>query len=57
MCEYLRLNPDNDKAPPMCAVNNQLCTLCVLGNGYTYKKAKGVDRLMYYARQAMGKGR
>ena len=40
MCEYQRINPDNESALPICIVNNKLCTLCVLGNAKTYNEAK-----------------
>ena len=37
MCEYAKYDGDF----PMCTVDgNKLCTLCVLGNAHTYKKAK-----------------
>lgn len=49
LCGYQKLNPYDDKEnpvlPPMCAVNNQLCTLCVLGNGNTYKEASRATKL------------
>lgn len=37
MCEYMRFN---DKNIPICSFRNELCTLCVKGNGNTYKKAR-----------------
>lgn len=38
MCEYQVFNPNDDL--PVCTVNNELCTLCVLGNAKTYNEAK-----------------
>ena len=37
MCEYAIFN---DKGLPICSYRNELCTLCVMGNGNTYEKAK-----------------
>lgn len=37
MCEYVKFN---DKGLPICAYNNEICTLCVLGNTKTYNEAK-----------------
>lgn len=37
MCEYVKFN---DKELPICTYNNEICTLCALGNGKTYKEAK-----------------
>lgn len=37
MCEYMRFN---DKNLPICSYRNELCTLCVKGNGNTYEKAR-----------------
>jgi hypothetical protein len=37
MCEYAKFDGDI----PICTVDdNKLCTLCVLGNADTYKKAR-----------------
>jgi hypothetical protein len=37
MCEYQRIKDDQ---LPMCEYTKTLCTLCVLGNGNTYKEAE-----------------
>lgn len=43
MCEYQRINPNNEKELPICTANNELCTFCVLGNAKTYNEAKRLD--------------
>jgi hypothetical protein len=40
VCEYQRINPDNENAPPMCTATGKFCTCCVLGNAKTYNEAK-----------------
>lgn len=35
MCEYVRFN---DKNIPICKYNNELCTLCVMGNSKRYNE-------------------
>lgn len=40
MCEYQRINPNNEKDLPLCVANNKTCTFCVLGNAKTYQEAK-----------------
>lgn len=37
MCEYVRFN---DTKLPICTFNNEICTLCVLGNAKRYKEIK-----------------
>lgn len=37
MCEYVKFN---DKELPICLFNNELCTLCVLGNAQKYNEIK-----------------
>ncbi len=40
-CEFVRLNPDNPKEPPMCNFTQQRCTLCIWGRvPLTYRKAR-----------------
>ena len=41
MCEYVRFN---DKELPICTYNNELCTLCVLGNSKTYNEIKEKEK-------------
>ena len=44
MCEYQRINPNDEKSLPMCIVDNNYCTFCVLGNSNTYNKAKQKEK-------------
>ncbi len=44
MCEYQRINPNNPKELPMCAVDNKLCVYCILGNAKTYNEAKEKEK-------------
>ena len=44
MCEYQRINPNNENSLPICTVNNDICTLCVLGNAKTYNEAKQKEK-------------
>ena len=37
MCEYARFN---DNGLPICLINKELCTLCVIGNSKTYNEIK-----------------
>lgn len=37
MCEYQIVE---ENKPPMCEYTKEPCTLCVLGNGNTYKEAE-----------------
>jgi hypothetical protein len=41
MCKYVIIT-DNDLY--ICEYTNQICTLCVLGNGNTYKEAQSQDQ-------------
>ena len=43
MCEYQTFNPNDDNSLPICEVNNELCTLCVLGNAKTYEEARAKE--------------
>lgn len=36
MCEFQKWR---DNQPPLCEYTNKLCTMCVMGNAKTYKKA------------------
>lgn len=45
MCEYMRINPNEKEQFPTCEINNELCTLCVMGNAKTYNEAKERERL------------
>ena len=44
MCEYQRIKPNDEKSLPMCIVDNNYCTFCVLGNSNTYNKAKQKEK-------------
>ena len=44
MCEYQRINPDDEKSLPICTVDNKVCTLCVFGNAKTYNEAKQKEK-------------
>ena len=44
MCEYQRINPNDEKSLPMCIVDNNYCIFCVLGNSNTYNKAKQKEK-------------
>ena len=37
MCEYVKFN---DKELPICSFDNELCTVCVLGNSKRYNEIK-----------------
>ncbi len=43
MCEFARVNPENEHEPPMCSFTEERCTLCIQGNKFTYNKAKMVQ--------------
>lgn len=43
MCEYQRINPDNPKVMPMCAVDNKPCAFCIFGNKKIYNEAKAKE--------------
>lgn len=41
MCKYLKIKENNLH---ICEHTNTLCTLCVLGNGKTYKEAQAEEQ-------------
>lgn len=40
MCEYQRINPNNEKEPPRCTATGDICLFCVLGNSKIYNEQK-----------------
>lgn len=46
MCEYQRVYFDGVHSVSRCIATKGLCTLCVLGNGKTYKEAKERENIV-----------